>query len=95
MRLSRSEIDHVARLAHIGLDPEEIEGLATELSSVIDHVNRLREIDTEGIEPTAHIAELRSVLRDDLVRPSWNPLAVLANAPRAEESQFVVQAVLD
>lgn len=95
MALSRAEVEHVARLAHIGLHPGEIAELAAELSGVLEHVNRLREVDTTGIEPSAHVAHLSAVLRDDVARPSWPALTVLANAPRAVGDQFAVRGILD
>lgn len=95
MSLSRLQVDHVARLAHLGLRADEIEDLAAELSGVLDHVNRLREVNTDGVEATAHAAGLVSVMREDACVPSWAPTLVLANAPRAAEQQFVVRAVLD
>jgi aspartyl-tRNA(Asn)/glutamyl-tRNA(Gln) amidotransferase subunit C len=93
--LSREEVEHVARLAHIGLTPEEIEEFAVELSSVIDHVSMLQRLDTEDVPPTAHVLPVENVMRDDEVRPSWTAEEVLANAPRRTTDQFEVQAVFD
>jgi aspartyl-tRNA(Asn)/glutamyl-tRNA(Gln) amidotransferase subunit C len=95
MSLSRGEVEHVARLAHIGLTEEEIDEFAIELSSVIDHVTRLQRLDTDGVSPTAHVVPIENVMREDEVRPSWPPEAVLANAPRRYDDQFEVQAIFD
>lgn len=95
MPLSREEVEHVARLAHIKLRPEEIELLAVQLSSVVDHVARLERLDLTGVEPTSHAVPLSDVMRDDEIAPSWPVAAVLANAPRRWEEYFEVQAVLD
>jgi aspartyl-tRNA(Asn)/glutamyl-tRNA(Gln) amidotransferase subunit C len=93
--ISKEAVEHVSRLAHVGLTPDEVEQLADELSSVVDHVSRLQQLDTENISPTAHAVPLHNVMRDDEVRPSWPAEAVLANAPRRVGSLFEVQAVLD
>ena len=95
VELSREVVEHVARLAHIGLTPDEIEHFASELTSVIEHVNKLQELETVGIEPTAHAIPTQSVMREDEPRPSWNPFGVIANAPRRVDDQFAVQAIFD
>jgi len=95
MALSREEIEHVAALAHIELRPEEIDVLSVQLSSVVEHISKLAELDTEDVAPTAQAVSAENVMREDEVRPSWTPEAVLANAPRRRDDLFEVQAVLD
>ncbi|MGI8826059.1 MAG: Asp-tRNA(Asn)/Glu-tRNA(Gln) amidotransferase subunit GatC [Chloroflexota bacterium] len=95
MTLSRDEVAHVARLAHIGLREDETDVLTIQLSSVIDHVAKLSEVDTSAVESTAHIGGVVSVMREDEARPSWDREAVLANAPRSINGYVEVQAVLD
>jgi aspartyl-tRNA(Asn)/glutamyl-tRNA(Gln) amidotransferase subunit C len=93
--LDRDAVAHVAALAHIDLAPEELEEFSFELSSVLDHIARLSELDTSAVPPTAHAVPLDNVLREDLVQPSWPPEAVLANAPQRVGDLFEVQAILD
>ena len=95
MQLSREVVEHVARLAHVGLGVDEIEHYADELSSVLEHVARLQELDTSGVEATAYVLPVENVLRDDVVEPSLAPDAVLANAPRRTRDQFEVQAIFE
>lgn len=95
MPLTDEEVVHVSRLAHIGLTAEEIHDLADELSSVVDHFARLREVDTSGVEPTAYVVPMQNVMREDVVCPSWPVQAVLANAPRRTGDFFEIEAVLD
>lgn len=95
MTVSREVVEHVARLAHIGLTEDEVPRLASELSSVLDHVARLAAVDTSGVQPTSHVVHVQDVMRDDLVTPSWPPQAILANAPHRFDDFFEVQAVLD
>ena len=95
MPLSRSEVEHVAQLAHLGLETSEIDAMTEQLSSVLDHIARLQEVNTADVPPTAHVALVENVMRDDEVRPSWSPDAVLANAPHRTDDLFEVQAILD
>jgi aspartyl-tRNA(Asn)/glutamyl-tRNA(Gln) amidotransferase subunit C len=85
----------VARLAHIGLEPSEIEVMTQELSSVIDHVDMLQRVAVSGVPATAHVVPIDNVMRDDEVHPSWPPEAALINAPHRTDGFFEVQAVLE
>jgi aspartyl-tRNA(Asn)/glutamyl-tRNA(Gln) amidotransferase subunit C len=93
--LDRDAVAHVAALAHIDLSAEELEEFSFELSSVVDHIARLQELDTSSIPPTAHAVPLDNVLREDVVERSWPTEAVLANAPQRVGDLFEVQAILD
>lgn len=95
MPISRDEVEHVARLAHIGLSEDEIDSMTVELSSVLDHVVRLQQVDTAGVPPTAQTIPTTNVMRDDVVRQSWSAEQVLANAPREADGFFEVQAVFE
>jgi len=95
MRLSRDIVDHVAMLARLGLTEEERERMREQLSSILEHVSLIQELDTERIPPTAQVIALRNVWRPDEVRPSLPVEAVLANAPDAEDGMFKVNAVLE
>lgn len=94
MRLTVADVEHVATLARLGLSAEEQSRLADQLSSILDHIAALGEVDTEAIPPTAQVIELPNVLRADEVRPSLPPDALLANAPRRRDGFFEVHAVL-
>lgn len=95
MKLSLEEVDHVAMLARLGLEPDERERMREQLSSILEHISLLQEIDTETIPPTAQVIALDNVMRDDEVRPSLSVEDVLRNAPRSEDNMFKVRAVLD
>lgn len=95
MPLSREEVEHVARLAHIALSDAEVTVLTDQLSSIVDHVDRLRAIDTSTVEPTAQVTAIDNVMRADEERPSWPPEHLLANAPRRRDDFFEVDAVLE
>ncbi|HWQ27901.1 MAG TPA: Asp-tRNA(Asn)/Glu-tRNA(Gln) amidotransferase subunit GatC [Dehalococcoidia bacterium] len=95
MPLSREDVLHVARLARIALSDDEVERFQTQLSDILEHFDVLRQIDTEGVPPTAHTLDLVNVERDDEVRPSMPVEDVLRNAPAREGDLFRVRAVLE
>jgi aspartyl-tRNA(Asn)/glutamyl-tRNA(Gln) amidotransferase subunit C len=92
--LSRSDVEHVAHLARLGLSDDEVTLLAKQLDHILDQYAILAEVDTDDIAPSAQVIELESVLRDDEVRPSLPVEAVLANAPERSGEHIVVPAVL-
>jgi aspartyl-tRNA(Asn)/glutamyl-tRNA(Gln) amidotransferase subunit C len=94
MGLTTDEVKAVAELARLYLSPEELERTRDQLSSILDHIAALDELDTAAISPTAQVIDLTNVMRDDEVRPSLSPEAVLANAPRRNDGFFEVHAVL-
>jgi len=88
--IEREQVLHVARLSRLKLADEEVSRLETELSSILDHVDRLAEIDIEGVEPTSHVVPLENVLRDDVPRPSLDREVALQQAPDPVEGAFRV-----
>ncbi len=95
MKLSREEVEHIAELARLALSDEELALYQEQLSAILEYFERLQELDTEAIPPTATVLPLRSVMRDDEVRPPFPREEILANAPAAEEGCFKVPAVLE
>jgi aspartyl-tRNA(Asn)/glutamyl-tRNA(Gln) amidotransferase subunit C len=88
--IDREQVLHVARLARLELSDEEIERMAGELSGILEHVERMNELDLEGVEPTSHVVELENVLRPDEPRPSWARERVLEAAPDPADGAFRV-----
>lgn len=80
----------MARLSRLRLSEEEIDTLTGELSSVLDHVDKLAEVDIEGVEPTSHVVPLENVLRDDEPRPSLDRDVALSQAPDPADGAFRV-----
>ena len=95
MPITRAEVQHVARLARLGLDDAEMDLLASELDHILDAMEALRQLDTSAIPPTAQVIPLRNVMRDDVSRPSWPVDEVLLNAPATRDGQFLVPPVLE
>ena len=88
--IDRDQVLHVARLARLELTEDELERMAGELSTILDHVERMNELDLDGVEPTSHVVALENVLRPDDPRPSWPREAVLEPAPDPDEGAFRV-----
>lgn len=88
--IDRDQVLHVARLARLGLSEEEVEGMPRELSGILEHVERMNQLELEGVEPTSHVVELENVLRADEPRPSWPKEEILAPAPDPAEGAFRV-----
>ena len=93
-RLSRSDVEHVAHLARLGLTDGEIGVLQGQLNHILDQYAKLAELDTGDIPPTAQTIELENILREDVVTPSLPVEAVLANASDAVDGYIVVPAIL-
>ena len=94
MRLSQEEVVYVARLARLGMSDEEVARMQDQLSSILEHVAALNELDTDAIPPTAQVISLTNVMRQDTVTGSLSRDAVLANAPRQTDGFFEVQTIL-
>jgi aspartyl-tRNA(Asn)/glutamyl-tRNA(Gln) amidotransferase subunit C len=95
MSLTQAEVEHIAALARLRLTEAEKISYGRQLSAILDYMNRLRQVDTSAIEPTASVLPLRSVLRPDVVTPSLPVDELLAAAPRAEARMFRVPPVLE
>jgi aspartyl-tRNA(Asn)/glutamyl-tRNA(Gln) amidotransferase subunit C len=79
--LDRAQVLHVARLARLKLSDDEIERMAAELSHVLDHIEKIGELDLEGVPPTSHVVDVVNVLRADEPEPCLPPEVVLEQAP--------------
>ena len=95
MALTRAEVEHVARLAHLGLTDEDAEKFRSQLSQILEYFEVLRRVDTVDVPPTSHTLPLENVLRLDAPRPSWPRDEILANAPREEAGYIRVRKVLE
>ena len=94
MRLSYEEVEYVATLARLGLGDDEITRMRDQLSSILEHIAAIEELDTGAIPPTAQVVALTNVMRQDVVTASLPRDALLANAPRQSAGFFEVHAIL-
>ncbi|NCO67852.1 MAG: Asp-tRNA(Asn)/Glu-tRNA(Gln) amidotransferase GatCAB subunit C [Nitrospirae bacterium CG_4_10_14_0_8_um_filter_41_23] len=95
MKISKEEIEHIAVLARLSLPEEEKELFGSQLSSILDYMEKLNELDTKGIEPTSHVLTLSNVMRDDIPRPSIPKEDALMNAPDHTEKFFRVPKIIE
>ncbi len=93
-RISRSDVAHVANLAHLSLTDDELEAFTGQSPDVLDHAADLEALDLDDVEPMIHPLPLRNVLRPDVVGATSDRSEVLACAPSVEDEQFRVPPVL-
>jgi aspartyl-tRNA(Asn)/glutamyl-tRNA(Gln) amidotransferase subunit C len=94
MKITADQVQHVARLARLRIDPEAVEKLASELATILTYVDKLSEVDTQGVPPTSHAIELINAFRDDVVHAHLPREAALSNAPSQDDGSFVVPKVI-
>ena len=88
--IDRAQVEHVARLARLALDESEKDEMARELSGVLEHIEKISELDLEGVVPTSHVVELENVFRADEPRESWPTERILEGAPDVAQGGFRV-----
>lgn len=94
MSISREEVEHVAGLARLTLTPDQVEKYADHLSQILVYMEKLSEVDTEGLEPTYHAVGTTNVFREDKVITGFSREQVLANAPQADDETVLVPKVI-
>jgi aspartyl-tRNA(Asn)/glutamyl-tRNA(Gln) amidotransferase subunit C len=93
--ISREEVQHVARLARLHLTDEELERMREQLDAILAYVDKLRQLDVEGVEPTSHAVPLVDVMRDDALAPCLTQDEALANAPDRADEFFRVPRIIE
>lgn len=94
MPISEDDVRHVAVLARLKLTDEQVSVLTGELGSILGHIDTIRQLDLEGVEPTAHPLEMTDSTREDIVKPSLSQEAALANAPEQRDGAFVIPRIV-
>jgi aspartyl-tRNA(Asn)/glutamyl-tRNA(Gln) amidotransferase subunit C len=94
MLLSHAQVEHIARLARLNLTPEEIERYTTELTVILDYIDQLKLVNTEGVEPQNQFIKAENVFRDDVAEPSLPREKALGNAPQQDGEYFLVPKVI-
>jgi len=93
-RITRAEVEHVARLARLELDEATVERMTGQLNDILSHMDKLGELDTTGVPPTTHAMELTNVWREDVVQGSATVDEALKNAPESDGRSFIVPRVV-
>ncbi len=94
MRIRREEVEHVAHLARLHLDGEELDQMTEQLDMILSYVAKLEELDTAGVEPTTHAFSISNAFREDSVQKSLDQNEALANGPDHSADSFVVPRVI-
>ena len=95
MKLSREEVEHVARLARLSITEEEVKIFRQQLSDILTYIGKLNELDTSKVEPTSHVLDIQNVFREDHVTPGLSREDALAGAPEQEEGFFRVPKIIE
>jgi aspartyl-tRNA(Asn)/glutamyl-tRNA(Gln) amidotransferase subunit C len=93
--IERGDVEAVARLARLQLPDAETERLREQLSAILGYIDKLRALDTDGVEPTSHAVPLVNVMRDDAPEPCLPAEAMLANAPDRVDEFFRVPRIIE
>ena len=95
MKISKQEVEHVAKLARLEITDTEKEAFTQQLSAILTYVEKLNRLKTEGVEPTATVPGQTNVFREDKARPSLPAEKALANAPEQAGGFFVVPKIIE
>ena len=95
MKITRAEVEHVAKLARLELSDEEKETFTGQMDAILAYVDKLNELDTSGIIPTAHAVPMENSFRDDMEAPSIGVENAMANAPDRVDGFFRVPKVIE
>ncbi len=88
--IDRDQVLHIARLARLRLSDEEVDAMVEELPKILGHIEKMEELDLEGVEPTTHVVQVENVLREDVPRPSLPVEKALEQAPDPQPGGFGV-----
>ena len=94
MSVSRKDVEHIAELARLKFNDEELENFTNQLNEILTYVDKLNELNTENVEPLSQPIENNNVFRDDKVKPSVSKEEALKNAPEKDENFFRVPKVI-
>ena len=93
--ITTDEVKDIAILARLEFNEEETGQFTYHLARILDYIGKLNELDTTDVPPTSHVLPIRNVVKEDIVKPSYEREQVLANAPAAEKGYFEVPKVIE
>ena len=94
-KITRKEVEHVARLARLELSEDEKDLMTAQLDRILGYMDKLNELDMSQVEPTSHVIPMVNVMREDEVRPCLKQDEALANAPDRQEVFFRVPRIIE
>lgn len=93
--ISKEQVSHVADLARLEFDENELNNFTSQLDKIVDFVDQLSEVDTEGVEPTTHISNATNVFREDVPKQGTSRQELLKNVPEQVDGLIRVPAIID
>ena len=93
--ISREDVEHVARLGRLALTPDELERMRAQLNAILVHIDALKAVNTDGVEPTSHAVPVLNVMREDEPRPPFPLEEMLKNAPDRSGHFFRVPRIIE
>ena len=93
--ITKDQVKHVAHLARLAITDDEAEKLTEELTAIIGFAEQLNELDTEGVEPTTHVLDMKNVMRKDEPKPWITQEEALKNAPDKKDGHYRVPAIME
>lgn len=94
MKLTKKDVKHVALLAKLSISESEEEKLADQLSEVVNYVSELNQVNTEGVEPTSQTTGLKSVFREEVVKPSLSAAEAISGTEETHNDYFLVPQIV-
>jgi aspartyl-tRNA(Asn)/glutamyl-tRNA(Gln) amidotransferase subunit C len=94
MKITKDEVLHVAKLARLNLSDASVDKFATQIGTILDYIDMLKQVNTDGIKPTSHAISLCNAFREDELKQHLDRDAALANAPEKEDGGFIVPKVV-
>jgi aspartyl-tRNA(Asn)/glutamyl-tRNA(Gln) amidotransferase subunit C len=95
MTISSKEVLHVAHLARLRMDEKDVDTFSEQLAGILSYVEKLGELDTSSIPPTAHAVDMANAFREDSPAESLSTAEALANAPEVEDGEFIVSKIIE
>lgn len=94
-KIGLKDVQHIANLARLTFDEQEMESYQYQLSRILDYIEKLNQLDTEGVPPTSHVIPIRNVMKPDEKRDIFQREDIIANAPSTEQGYFEVPKVIE
>ena len=95
MKADLKDVEHIAKLSRLSFSEEEKAAFLEEFNNTLEHVESIFSVDTEGVEPTAHVLPMKNVFREDVVVPSFDRDSLLQNTPTAQDGYIYVPKVVE
>ena len=95
MKINQQDVEHVARLARLSLNPDDLKTMTGQMDAILGYVDKLNELDTTGIEPMAHAVPMSNAFRDDQITEPIGVERALQNAPQKTDNYFKVPKIIE